>query len=191
MLAPLRLSVVLLLICGGLYPVLVTLVGGVVFPYQAQGSIINGKDGNPVGSELIAQAFDKDEYFHPRPSAAGTDGWDATSSGGSNLGPTNQKLIDRVTGDAAALKAENPALTVLPADLLTTSASGLDPDISPDAAMAQAPRIAKARSVPEQQVRDLINSHITGRDLGIFGEPRVNVLKLNLAIDAVAPMKSS
>src|SRR6266852_2142848 len=134
MLAPLRLSIVLLLIFGGLYPVLVTLVVGVAFPYQAGGSIINGADGNPVGSELIAQAFDKDEYFHPRPSAAGSDGYDATSSGGSNLGPTNQKLIDRVTTDAAALKQENPSLTVLPADLLTTSGSGLDPDISPDAA---------------------------------------------------------
>jgi potassium-transporting ATPase KdpC subunit len=189
MLAPLRISVVLLLICGGLYPALVTLVGGVAFPRQASGSIINGADGNPVGSELIAQAFDKDEYFHPRPSAAGTDGWDATSSGGSNYGPTNQKLIDRVTTDAAALKAENPSLTVLPADLLTTSASGLDPDISPDAALAQAPRVATARSVTEQQVRDLIKKNITGRDLGIFGEPRVNVLKLNLALDALAPMK--
>jgi potassium-transporting ATPase KdpC subunit len=190
MLAPLRLSVVLLLICGGLYPVLVTLIGGVAFPYQANGSIINGADGNPVGSELIAQAFDKDQYFHPRPSAAGTDGYDATSSGGSNLGPTNQKLIDRVTSDAASLKAENPSLTVLPADLLTTSGSGLDPDISPDAAMAQAPRVAQSRGMTQQQVNDLINSHITGRDLGIFGEPRVNVLKLNLALDAVAPMKS-
>jgi K+-transporting ATPase ATPase C chain len=189
MLAPLRISVVLLLICGGLYPALVTLVGGVAFPYHAQGSIIYSQDGNPVGSELIAQAFDKDEYFHPRPSAAGTDGYDATSSGGSNLGPTNQKLIDRVTTDAAALKAENPSLTVLPADLLTTSASGLDPDISPDAAVAQAPRVATARSVPEQQVRDLISTNITGRDLGIFGEPRVNVLKLNLALDALAPMQ--
>src|ERR1700694_1934407 len=188
MLAPLRLSVVLLLICGGLYPTLATLIGGGTFPYQAQGSIINGKDGNAVGSELIAQAFDKDQYFHPRPSAAGTDGWDATSSGGSNLGSTNQKLIDRVTTDAAALKAENPGLTVLPADLLTTSASGLDPDISPDAALAQAPRIATARSVPEQQGRDLINGHITPRDLGIFGERRVNVLQLHLALDALAPI---
>jgi K+-transporting ATPase ATPase C chain len=188
MLAPLRISIVLLLICGGLYPALVTLVGGVAFPFQANGSIINGSDGNPVGSALIAQAFDKDEYFHPRPSSAGSDGWDATSSGGSNLGPTNQKLIDRVTTDAAALKAENPSLTVLPADLLTTSGSGLDPDISPDAALAQAPRVATARSVSEQQVRDLIGKNIIGRDLGIFGEPRVNVLRLNLALDALAPM---
>src|SRR4030088_42020 len=136
MLAPLRISVVLLLICGGLYPALVTLVGGAAFPHQAQGSVISGSDGNPVGSEVIAQAFDNDQYFHPRPSAAGTDGWDATSSGGSNLGPTNQKLIDRVTTDAAALKIENSSLTVLPADLLTTSGSCLDPDISPDAPMA-------------------------------------------------------
>src|SRR5260370_29198866 len=141
MLAPLRLSVVLLLICGGLYPVLVTLVGGVAFPYHAQGSIITGTDGNPVGSELIAQAFDKDQYFHPRPSAAGADGWDATSSGGSNLGSTNQKLIDRVTTDAAALKAENPSLTVLPADLLTTSASWLHPAISPAPPMPHPPPI--------------------------------------------------
>src|ERR1700682_4957200 len=188
MLAPLRISVVLLLICGGLYPLLVTRVGGVAFPYQANGSIINGKDGNPVGSELIAQAFDQDQYFHPRPSAAGTDGYDATSSGVSNLGPTNQNLIDRVTTDAAALKAENPSLTVLPADLLTTSGSGLDPDISPDAALAQVTRVATARSGSEQQVRDLIAKNVTGRDLAIFGEPRVNVLKLNLALDVVAPM---
>ena len=187
MLAPLRLSIVLLLICGGIYPVLVTLVGGTIFPYQAQGSIINGADGNPVGSELIAQAFDKDIYFHPRPSAAGTDGWDATSSGGSNLGPTNQKLIDRVTSDAAALKQENPSLTVLPADLLTTSGSGLDPDISPEAAMAQVPRIAAARKMSEQQLTDLVNGHITRPDLGIFGTSRVNVLKLNLALDGLAP----
>ncbi len=190
MFAPLRLSLVLLVLCGGIYPALVTLVGGVAFPYQANGSIVL-KDGTPVGSELIAQAFDKDGYFHPRPSAAGTDGYDATSSGGSNLGPTNQKLIDRVTSDAQALKQENPSLTVLPADLLTTSGSGLDPDISPDAALAQAPRVAQARSLPEQQVRDLINSHVTGRDLGIFGQPRINVLKLNLALDQVKPLPSS
>src|SRR3984893_5106995 len=188
MLAPLRISIALLVLCGGLYPAITTGIGMVVFPYQAQGSIINDKDGNPIGSELIAQAFDKDGYFHPRPSAAGTDGYDPTSSGGSNLGPTNQKLIDRVTSDAAALKQENPSLTVLPADLLTTSGSGLDPDISPDAALAQAPRVATARSVSEQTVRDLIGKNITGRDLGIFGEPRVNVLKLNLALDAVAPI---
>jgi K+-transporting ATPase ATPase C chain len=188
---PLRISIVLLLICGGIYPALVTGIGMVAFPYQANGSIINDTSGNPIGSELIAQAFDKNGYFHPRPSAAGTDGYDATSSGGSNLGPTNQKLIDRVTTDSTALKQENPSLTVLPADLLTTSGSGLDPDISPDAALAQAPRVAQARSLSEQQVRDLINSHVTPRDLGVFGEPRVNVLKLNLALDALKPLPSS
>ncbi len=186
MLAPLRISLVLLVICGGIYPALVTLVGGLAFPYQANGSILT-QDGTPVGSELIAQAFDRDGYFHPRPSAAASDGYDATASSGSNLGPTNQKLVDRVATDAAALKQENPSLTVLPADLLTASGSGPDPDVSPDAALAQAPRVAEARGMPEQQVRDLINSHITGRDLGIFGEPRVNVLKLNLALDAAKP----
>ena len=185
--APLRLSIVFLLICGGIYPVAVTLLGGAIFPYQANGSIITGADGNPVGSELIAQAFDKDIYFHPRPSAAGSDGYDASSSGGSNLGPTNQKLIDRVKGDADSLRQENPSLTVLPADLLTTSGSGLDPDISPDAAMAQIPRVASARGIPEQQLTDLVSRHVTPPDLGLFGEPRVNVLKLNLALDAVAP----
>src|SRR5438128_779663 len=185
--APLRLSIVFLLICGGIYPVFVTLVGGAIFPYQANGSIITGADGNPVGSELIAQAFDKDIYFHPRPSAAGSDGYDASSSGGSNLGPTNQKLIDRVKGDADSLRQENPSLTVLPADLLTTSGSGLDPDISPDAAMVQIPRVASARGIPEQQLTDLVSRHVTPPDLGLFGEPRVNVLKLNLALDAVAP----
>jgi K+-transporting ATPase ATPase C chain len=191
MLGALRLSIVLLVICGGIYPALVTVIGGVAFPYQANGSIINDKSGNPVGSELIAQAFDKDGYFHPRPSAAGTDGYDATSSGGSNLGPTNQKLIDRVTSDAQTLKQDNPSLTVLPADLLTTSGSGLDPDISPAAALAQAPRVAQARGLPPQQVVDLINNHVTGRDLGIFGEPRINVLKLNLALDDVKPLPPS
>ena len=187
MLAPVRFSIILLIICGGIYPVVTTLVGGALFPYHASGSIINGADGQPVGSELIAQAFDKDIYFHPRPSAAGSDGYDATSSGGSNYAPTNQKLIDRVTSDAASLKQENPGLTVLPADLLTTSGSGLDPDITPAAALAQVPRIAQARGISEQQLTDLINSHVTQPDLRVFGVARVNVLKLNLALDAMAP----
>jgi K+-transporting ATPase ATPase C chain len=191
MLAPIRISIVLLLICGLVYPVVVTLVGGAIFPYQANGSIIYDSSGNPIGSELIAQAFDKDSYFHPRPSAAGTDGYDPTTSGGSNLGPTNQKLIDRVSSDAAALKQENPSLTVLPADLLTTSGSGLDPDISPEAAMAQVPRVAQARGISELQVTDLVNGHITRPDLGIFGVPRINVLMLNLALDAAAPAPQS
>ena len=183
--APIRLSIVLLLICGGLYPALVTWIGGAIFPYQASGSIVDGSNGQPVGSELLAQAFDKDDYFHPRPSAAGPDGYDATSSGGSNLGPTNQKLIDRVSSDAASLRAENPSLQTLPADLLTTSGSGLDPDISPEAAMAQVPRVAQARGLTQEQVTQLVQRHITGPDLGVFGVPRVNVLKLNLALDAL------
>jgi K+-transporting ATPase ATPase C chain len=186
MLAPVRLSIVLLLLLGGLFPAVIVGVGQALFHHQAQGSIITDSEGTPIGSELIGQAFDKDIYFHPRPSAAGTDGYDATSSGGSNLGPTNKLLIDRVNSDAEALRKENPSLQRLPADLLTTSFSGLDPDISVDAAMAQVPRVARARSLPESQVVALVQSHVTGRDLGIFGERRVNVLKLNLALDAMS-----
>lgn len=187
MLAPLRISIVLFLICGGIYPAFITLVGGSLFPYQAQGSIIVNKDGKSIGSELIAQAFDKDIYFQPRPSAAGPDGYDPTASSGSNLGPTNKALVDRVTASAAALKQENPKLATLPADLLTTSGSGLDPDISPDAAMAQVPRVAAARKLTEDQVTALVQAQTIGRTLGIFGDPRVNVLKLNLALDALGP----
>jgi potassium-transporting ATPase KdpC subunit len=186
MLAPIRISVVLLILLGGVYPAVVTVFGQALFPRQAQGSIIVDKNGKAIGSELIAQAFDKDQYFHPRPSAAGTDGYDATASGGSNLGPTNKALIDRVKGSVDALKQENPSLTAVPADLVTTSGSGLDPDISPDAAMAQVPRVARARNLPEQQIATLVQSHITGRALGIFGDPRVNVLELNLALDQVS-----
>ncbi len=183
----LRLSLILLVLCGGVYPALTTAIGQVAFPYRANGSIVADRSGGAIGSELIAQAFDKDTYFHPRPSAAGSDGYDATSSGGSNLGPTNQKLIDRVTSDADTLRSENPGLSVLPADLLTTSGSGLDPDISPDAALAQVPRIARARALTEDQVATVVRAHVIGRDLGIFGEPRVNVLRLNLALDASTP----
>jgi len=183
MLAPLRISIVLLILCGGVYPAVVTVFGQLLFPYQANGSIIMGKDGKPVGSALIGQAFDKPGYFQGRPSAAGPDGYDATASSGTNLGPTNQALINAVRARAAALRKENPSLTVLPADLLTSSASGLDPDISPEAAMAQVPRVAKARNLPEAQVAALVQSHVTGRVFGLFGEPYVNVLKLNLALD--------
>ena len=163
-----------------------TVIGGTLFPRQAQGSIIFDKTGKSIGSELIAQAFDKDTYFHPRPSAAGADGSDPTTSGGSNLGPTNKALVDRVTASAAALKQENPALTTLPADLLTTSGSGLDPDISPEAAMAQVPRVAAARKLSIDQVTRLVQNHTRGRDLGLFGDPRINVLDLNLALDQIA-----
>jgi K+-transporting ATPase ATPase C chain len=175
-----------MILLGGVYPVLVTLIGHALFPYQAEGSLIT-REGQVIGSELIAQPFDKDVYFHPRPSAAGDDGYDAMHSGGSNLGPTNRKLIDRVRGDAETLRAENPDLQVLPADLLTTSGSGLDPDISPQAALSQVPRVARARALPEAQVAALVRSHVQGRDLGLFGEPRINVLRLNLDLDALTP----
>ncbi|HLG74586.1 MAG TPA: potassium-transporting ATPase subunit KdpC [Chloroflexota bacterium] len=174
----LRISILFLLLCGGVYPAAVTGLGQLLFHNQAEGSMVYDKSGNAVGSALIAQAFDKDEYFHPRPSAAGADGYDASSSSGSNLGPTNQALIDRVKGDVGDAKD-------VPADAVTTSGSGLDPDISPENALAQVPRVAKARGITEQALTDLVNSHVTGRDLGIFGEPRVNVLKLNLDLDAL------
>ncbi|HLG71334.1 MAG TPA: potassium-transporting ATPase subunit KdpC [Chloroflexota bacterium] len=174
----LRISILFFVLLGGLYPAVVTGAGQLLFHDKAQGSIIYDKAGNAVGSELIAQAFDKDEYFHPRPSAAGADGYDATSSGGSNLGPTNQALIDRVKGDVGADK-------YVPADAVTTSGSGLDPDISPENALAQVARVAKARGMPEQQLTEFVNKHTIGRDLGIFGEPRVNVLRLNMDLDAL------
>lgn len=185
MLAPLRISFVLLVLCGGIYPALV-LVAAQSMPRQANGSLVTNASGQVVGSELIAQPFTSDRYFHPRPSAAGTNGYDATASGGSNLGPTNQKLVDRVKTATDALRQENPTLATVPADLVTTSGSGLDPDVSPAAAMAQVPRVAKARGITEQMVADLVRGHTIGRDLGIFGDPRVNVLLLNLALDAAS-----
>jgi K+-transporting ATPase ATPase C chain len=185
MFGALRLSLALLIICGGIYPAVTTLVGQLAFNRQANGSLITKTDGTVIGSELIAQPFDKAQYFHSRPSAAGPDGYNAAASSGSNLGPTNKILTDRVAGAAADLRAENSSLTTLPADLLTTSASGLDPDISIAAAMAQVPRIAKARSVAEDRIKRLVNDKAVGPELGIFGNRRVNVLLLNLALDAL------
>lgn len=171
------------ILLGLVYPLVVTVLAQVVFRDKANGQIIR-RNGEAIGSRIIAQPFSSAKYFHPRPSAAGN-GYDAANSGGTNFAPTNQKLIDRVRADAATLHQENPAEPV-PVDLLTTSASGLDPDISPASAEFQIPRIAKERGISESVLRDLIQKHIEQRNLGLLGEPRVNVLGLNLALDDIA-----
>jgi K+-transporting ATPase ATPase C chain len=179
-----RFTLVTTLLLGLGYPLLVTGIAKVVFPHQAGGSLIQLNDGMVIGSELLAQSFTSDRYFHPRPSAAGN-GYDATASGGSNLAQSSKTLVTRIQGDIDKLAAQNPGKPV-PIDLVTTSASGLDPDITPDAAYYQVPRVAKARSLSEESVRTLIAQQTTPRQLGLLGEPRVNVLALNRALDNLA-----
>ena len=184
-----KMMLVLTVLTGLLYPGVVTGLCQVLFPARANGSLIVA-NGQAIGSELIGQNFKRPEYFQPRPSAAGNDGYDPMASGASNLGPTNQKLADRVKDSVASFRKNNPDFTgPIPADLVTSSGSGLDPDISPDSAEAQAARIAKARGIPVEQVRNLIASHTQERDLGFLGEPRVNVLEINLALDQAAPLR--
>jgi K+-transporting ATPase ATPase C chain len=187
--------VALTVITGLIYPLAMTGIAQVLFPKQAQGSLIE-RNGTVVGSELIGQVFESDKYFHGRPSATTAPDpndstktvpapYNAANSGASNLGPSNKALIDRVQGDMDKLKQQNPS-TPIPADLVTTSASGLDPHISPEAALFQVPRIAKARNLPEDRIRQLVTDHTEERFLGLLGEPRVNVLLLNLALDQLA-----
>jgi K+-transporting ATPase ATPase C chain len=179
-----RFTLVTAVLLGIGYPLVVTGIAAVIFPHKAAGSLIQLQDGTIIGSELLAQSFTSDKYFHPRPSAAGN-GYDATASGGSNLAQSSKTLVDRIQGSIDKLAQENPGKPV-PIDLVTTSGSGLDPDITPDAAYFQAPRVAKARGISEDRIRELIEQHIAKRQLGILGEPRVNVLLLNLDLDKLA-----
>lgn len=173
------------ILVGLIYPLAITGLAQLMAKDKANGQLIT-RNGTVIGSRILAEPFSSPGYFHPRPSAAGTNGYDATNSGGTNWGPTNQKLVDRVEADVARLHAENPGEPI-PVDLVTASASGLDPDITPAAAEFQIPRVARARRISEQQVRQIVRTHIQGRQFGFLGEPRVNVLELNLALDQAFP----
>jgi K+-transporting ATPase ATPase C chain len=178
-----RVTIVTLVLTGLIYPYVITGLAQLLFPDQANGSLVYDEQNKLVGSKLIGQSFSKPGYFQPRPSAAGA-GYDPSASSGSNLGPTSQKLRDRIVADVARLQTENPdAKEPIPAELVTASASGLDPHLSPEAALWQVPRIAKARDVSADRVRRVVENHVEGRTFGILGEPRVNVLLLNLALD--------
>src|ERR1700756_179942 len=183
-----RFTLLTTLLFGIGYPLIVTGIAGAIFPHKAAGSLIL-KNGQVIGSELLAQSFTSPRYFHPRPSAAGN-GYDPTSSGGSNLAQSNAKLVQRIQGDIDKLVAANSGKPV-PIDLVTTSGSGLDPDITPDAALYQAPRVARARGLSEDRVRTLIEKHVKAPQLGCLGEPRVNVLELNLDLDTLGVVSDS
>jgi potassium-transporting ATPase KdpC subunit len=185
----LRMTLMLTILTGLLYPGLVTGICQMIFPNQANGSLIV-KNGHVIGSVLIGQSFTRREYFQPRPSAAGNDGYDPTASGGSNLGPTSQKLADRVKSSIAQFRKDNPDFTgPIPADLVTASGSGLDPQLSPASISAQAPRVAVARGISINQIQQLASEFTEGRELGFLGEPRVNVMRLNIALDERFPGK--
>jgi K+-transporting ATPase ATPase C chain len=189
-LVAIRLALVTTVLLGLIYPLIITGLAQILFPRQANGSLVMA-GRRTIGSELIGQRFARREYFHPRPSAAGN-GYESTLSGGSNLGPTNRKLAERVAASVAELTRENPRLGPgkIPADMVTTSASGLDPDISLANAYAQLARVAEARGMSEHRVRQLVESSVTGRQFGFLGEPRVNVLRLNRALDALSGANS-
>jgi potassium-transporting ATPase KdpC subunit len=185
----LRIKIFFTVLLGVVYPLAMTGISQVIFPHQANGSLIKVGD-KVIGSEIIAQNFTRPEYFHPRPSVAGTNGYDGTASGGSNYGPTNKKLIDRVNASVEQFRKENPDYQgPIPSDLITTSASGLDPHLSPDSAAAQIPRVSKARGISASQLSQILTQFTEGPELGVLGEPRVNVLKLNLALDQRYPLK--